>query len=168
MWGLSLIGLLIFLLTSMGKRSRLGLSSSGGGLFGGRPKTQTWVWGAFVFGAGLCPDKCPAGPADEWAMCLRMCKSQRLYKFRHQPRSATILIAICAKYHHPLGLRGFGNCKKISSRDLFLERNKDCHAFHKLSTGCGAGVVAKGRAENPSIPAGPCRPERWTQSGWIA
>ena len=24
------------------------LSSSGGGLFDGRPKTQTWVWGAFV------------------------------------------------------------------------------------------------------------------------
>src|ERR1700733_13884973 len=32
-----------------GKKSRLHLSSSGGGLFDGRPKTQTWVWGAFVF-----------------------------------------------------------------------------------------------------------------------
>jgi len=38
--------------TSIGKKSRLRLSSSGGGLFDGRPKTQTWVWGAFVFSAG--------------------------------------------------------------------------------------------------------------------
>ena len=30
------------------KRFSLFLSSSGGGLFDGRPKTQTWVWGAFV------------------------------------------------------------------------------------------------------------------------
>ena len=28
------------------------LSSSGGGLFDGRPKTQTWVWGAFVLSPG--------------------------------------------------------------------------------------------------------------------
>jgi hypothetical protein len=35
--------------TFRGKQSRLHLSSSGGGLFDGRPKTQTWVWGAFVF-----------------------------------------------------------------------------------------------------------------------
>ena len=36
-------------LPEMGKRFSLLLSSSGGGLFDGRPKTQTWVWGAFVF-----------------------------------------------------------------------------------------------------------------------
>jgi hypothetical protein len=35
--------------TSIRKKSRLRLSSSGGGLFDGRPETQTWVWGAFVF-----------------------------------------------------------------------------------------------------------------------
>ena len=28
----------------------LGLSSSGGGLFDGRRKTETWVWDVFVFG----------------------------------------------------------------------------------------------------------------------
>ena len=39
--------------TSIGKKSRLRLSSSGGGLFDGRPKTQTWVWDAFVFLPGM-------------------------------------------------------------------------------------------------------------------
>ena len=47
----------------MGK-STLSLSSSGGGLFDGRPKTQTWVWDVFVFFrkprkiAGPCTPEC--------------------------------------------------------------------------------------------------------------
>ena len=38
--------------TRLKKRFSLLLSSSGGGLFDGRPKTQTWVWGAFVLPPG--------------------------------------------------------------------------------------------------------------------
>jgi hypothetical protein len=38
--------------TPIRNKSRLQLSSSGGGLFDGRPTTQTWVWGAFVFPRG--------------------------------------------------------------------------------------------------------------------
>ena len=38
--------------TRTGKRFSFLLSSSGGGLFDGRPKTQTWVWGAFVSSPG--------------------------------------------------------------------------------------------------------------------
>ena len=42
--------------TRIGRRFSLLLSSSGGGLFDGRPKTQTWVWGAFVLSSTLGSD----------------------------------------------------------------------------------------------------------------
>ncbi len=53
-------------------KSRLRLSSSGGGLFDGRPKTQTWVWGAFVFppnetnGVRLVSSSVSVPPAVSW------------------------------------------------------------------------------------------------------
>jgi hypothetical protein len=43
--------------TEIGGQTSLFLSSSGGGLFDGRLKTQTWVWGAFVCRENTCSDR---------------------------------------------------------------------------------------------------------------
>jgi hypothetical protein len=102
--------------TSTEKKSRLRLSSSGGGLFDGRPKTQTWVWGAFVFplagkGGRIALPSLPRrflavnmrrtqGQCPSW-----MCKSQSLYKSLWSGRFFGLQAKLASKLHHLHGLR---------------------------------------------------------------
>ena len=73
--------------TRTGKRFSLLLSSSGGGLFDGRPKTQTWVWGAFVSSpGGLLRSQASSGWLPRWVTTLDARNSGELAT-RKKPQS---------------------------------------------------------------------------------
>jgi hypothetical protein len=161
--------------TSTGKKSRLRLSSSGGGLFDGRPKTQTWVWGAFVFplagksGRIALPSlprrflagnmrrtqgQCPSGCANPKACTNPHGAADSLDCKRSSRVSCTIYAGYGA-----LGGR-HQTCQLLPG----LFQDEIGHRFHKLSTVCGSGVVGEVDGD-PAIPGAPCRPAPWTQSG---